>query len=833
MSEVLEKHGLVKVNESEASIKEHLSGPALCSLQPAGPVYADAMVKLRQATGDYRKQAVTISTKVKKWTSVPDNVTEYLDQLGTKSSLLADLPIVFFADKKKGYLPDKMEAALAGLKGLDWPVPLAFRVQYFKEEINNLARFSKVNDILAMCSRISGYFSDVTDEELHGDLELVTVDAMSAALEAMISSTSPDPSGNLTDECKETMKNLGELTSRAAEVGVASLEGDLATLSALLGNAPGIEDQRAAVGKLEKQADDHDYSGILKLMFSSPQWPAILAWGRNAVKGEAADDIAKALSDAFNKIQSSVYLAADKELFESSMSRAFLALVAAGDQGGKTVRAALQRILPGVAGVARCFLVTLDEHVKEICAIGISSGKAPLELKVDMDRVSVAVSDVCNQGFFDFEALIENLGDQVQELVKNTESLAKPVKEISEVRIEAQARKTLFDCVAEALRAVLQARQAAAGANPSKDDTSTVGMVKMWSRINDALAQLSDGPHLFAESMKQFEDSCNLKGIAQASYLEKLHVLKESVTSMLQALAAQGPGDEEAEKLTKAAAHKVLQMRHEMMQMCSWSATPVFDRTCIAFISDTVALICESSGEVLKLSFAANGYHAREELASAFETVTDWDKCKPMIDFFVPCGLTELVMAKINKMRGILAPAQEEHFKKKAEEFEHLVQKLSTMLAEEPEPIGLTVFAEKLTQKSVVQIKETRAQAKSLQSSLSTQSISLLKDYKNLVRVIDVAKNQTFKWGLAKFAMHAQIRFETDVGKSLRSKLKGVWEMESLGEGVVAYLGSEACDLIKGILDIDKPNKDKKNKKKPIAAAQAAEGAPAKSRRKM
>ena len=129
-----------------------------------------------------------------------------------------------------------------------------------------------------MCSRISGYFSDVTDEELHGDLELVTVDAMSAALEAMISSTSPDPSGNLTDECKETMKNLGELTSRAAEVGVASLEGDLATLSALLGNAPGIEDQRAAVGKLEKQADDHDYSGILKLMSSSPQWPAILAW---------------------------------------------------------------------------------------------------------------------------------------------------------------------------------------------------------------------------------------------------------------------------------------------------------------------------------------------------------------------------------------------------------------------------------------------------------------------------------------------------------------------------------------------------------------------------
>ena len=155
------------------------------------------------------------------------------------------------------------------------------------------------------------------------------------------------------------------------------------------------------------------------------------------------------------------------------------------------------------------------------------------------------------------------------------------------------------------------------------------------------------------------------------------------------------------------------------------------------------------------------------------------------------------------------------------------------MLAEEPEPIGLTAFAEKLTQKSVVQIKETRAQAKSLQSSLSTQSISLLKDYKNLVRVIDVAKNQTFKWGLAKFAMHAQIRFETDVGKSLRSKLKGVWEMESLGEGVVAYLGSEACDLIKGILDIDKPNKDKKNKKKPIAAAQAAEGDPAKSRRQV
>ena len=81
--------------------------------------------------------------------------------------------------------------------------------------------------------------------------------------------------------------------------------------------------------------------------------------------------------------------------------------------------------------------------------------------------------------------------------------------------------------------------------------------------------------------------------------------------------------------MTKAAAHKVLQMRHEMMQMSTWSATPVFDRTCIAFISDTVALICESSGEVLKLSFAANGYHAREELTSAFETVTDWTSASP------------------------------------------------------------------------------------------------------------------------------------------------------------------------------------------------------------
>ena len=160
------------------------------------------------------------------------------------------------------------------------------------------------------------------------------------------------------------------------------------------------------------------------------------------------------------------------------------------------------------------------------------------------------------------------------------------------------------------------------------------------------------------------------------------------------------------------------------------------------------------------------------------------------------------------------------------EKLHALVGKLRGLLLDESVPLSMEECQSSMTQSHVRDIKAARADVKAHQESLDVKLISKIPDYDKVSQSMDLAKHQTFKWGLGKFAVNPEIRFQTDVGKKLRAKLQDVWAMESLDSAVVEYMGQEACDLIKDILSVDKKDAGKKAVDKKDAGKKGKGAAP-------
>jgi len=807
VEEVLGKHGLPQIQEREDTVKALLAAAPLDSVSVEATAYSTALQKVRQTAAEFNRKVVALRAKVKKWTDQPRELDEYMEAMFTRSQMAVNLGVVFTLDKKKGFLPDKMEATLAELEKAQWVVPLALRALYFRELVCDLVRFGKVEEAVKVCCVTTGYMSDV---EQRDDVERLTIDTLGNALLALISRVKPD----ITDDCRQNLVLIKELAAgMASTVGIDAVVDDSKLLATLL-EQPGVPATQPVADKLQAIEGDDGYAGVLKPMFASEQWKQVLKWASAPAATDDIRNVCQSLREAFDRIQTKVFSAADREQLEQSVAKAFAAMAA----GSHLARTTLVVVLPGLVTVARACSMQLEERIDRVCEICLEPGITPLDMKVNIEREAVSFEDVLNKTLPDLQALVEELGDPVSSAVDRVVVIAESLQDMADVAAQTRRRKCLFERVMEAARGYIMAQRAGEADLAGAGAESPSKMVATWSRIKDAEAKIA-GPRSFINNLKKLETACGLDARGSELYKQELEGFRKLVRALADIFLTQDSPD--AQGSLEAAAKAVKDGRHKVMQASAWSASPAFDRSCVEFAAGSFSAVCVSSTAVEKMRAEPDSYEQLSGLDSKFETFTSWDSSKPMLGFLLEGDVVDKVVEKVMDMVSVMAPVQQAHDKSTAERFKSLVDKMSDLMVDETKgPVPLERFPGLLTQKSIKAIKTLRAEAKAVQASMRKASADMLPDHGDLLKTIEMAKFQTFKWGLAKFMTCPDIKLQTDAGRSLRSKLGEVWGMESLDDGVAAYLGKENCAAIKELIQFDK----KFDKKEKAKASKCQEG---------
>ena len=119
----------------------------------------------------------------------------------------------------------------------------------------------------------------------------------------------------------------------------------------------------------------------------------------------------------------------------------------------------------------------------------------------------------------------------------------------------------------------------------------------------------------------------------------------------------------------------------------------------------------------------------------------------------------------------------------------------------------ISEFNDAFTNKGLAAVKLGRIQLKQMFDGMSEGAKQKAKDVQD---VLDTAKFQSFKFGVAKFMNHAGIKALTKEGVALRQNLQDIWKMDSLDDSFRKYLGESDVEAVQAMLKFTKDNKSKK-----------------------
>ena len=820
VEEVLAQHGLDKIRQLEASIAEAMSTPCFDVMNFCPAQHNDACAKLLSIAKEHHKAASALATKVSKWTLKPDGVQSFTGKLKNVSLVVSQAATVFMLDKRKGFHPDKMEQSLAALEEIGYTPPVAFRTMYFAEHLCELGRFYKTDDIVnfanASATSTTGYWADLVADGRWSEVEGIITDNLADFFANLVGKTKP----KISDACKEIITCIADLAGRRNEFGVPAIVQDLSHLATALGwGGPTFAAQRQARQWLRERAHDREnYTGILKVTFAENQWQVILDWCAACGPGEEVQLVVEQLSASFDKLQAQPFLSEDKRELEENLKKAFAAVVTASDEGQRHARSYLLRLLPGLLCLARANAEQLNTPVAEVCAAceppASGSGEAPLRASVKVNRAVMEYNDIMNRCDFDLAPLMRDLGTEIENKIASG-ALKGPVDDFSDLAREIRDKTHLFVSVVNAAKAhlvtskTLPAERAAEMTAPLLVDSQTLepDIVDLWCKVTQAKVA-SSVPEEVCAALTSLESRLGLQSACAEAYQAKLGCLKQSALALADAFLQSMPDSEKKiEEDIQAAAKQVRDQKHETMQACTWSATPAYDRSCIELVSDVFSVVCVAAPEILHADAQGATYTPTDLVDAAFASMTNLEKTKPLLSFVFEQAMLDKLMEKVLAVNGKLVPLQASHDMEFATKLTAQLGKLHGMLvAEDPrEPIAITDFHSELSQKDVRAIKELRAQSKETLKSMSKRMVdasgALVLECETAT---ELAKCQTFKWGLAQFLSKAEIKFQTEVGRTLRAKLKEVWEMDSLDAGVLEYLGKDVRVMVKDIIGMDK-----------------------------
>ena len=108
-------------------------------------------------------------------------------------------------------------------------------------------------------------------------------------------------------------------------------------------------------------------------------------------------------------------------------------------------------------------------------------------------------------------------------------------------------------------------------------------------------------------------------------------------------------------------------------------------------------------------------------------------------------------------------------------------------------PIAMKELEPKLKRGTIELLKKSRGEAKEVIDLLQNAGVPE-EEFKQDVDLVRLCKHQCFKWGIARFAAHAQICMMTQQGVDLRKSLKEVWDFGFQDQGLHGVLGEGGPD---------------------------------------
>ena len=141
-------------------------------------------------------------------------------------------------------------------------------------------------------------------------------------------------------------------------------------------------------------------------------------------------------------------------------------------------------------------------------------------------------------------------------------------------------------------------------------------------------------------------------------------------------------------------------------------------------------------------------------------------------------------------VRSVAIPHHEKVVIASVSRAKDLVQNLSGVLVEEPEPIKMAAFFPQLSKQAAAKMKELGAKLKEEQGLELDPALKSTAD-----EILLRSRQQLIKWGLSKFLTFESIRLPTPAGKQLRKSLQVLWAQHLCDEDFQKYLGTDVDEM--------------------------------------
>ena len=768
--EILEKHGAPAIISKISSFKQKLSGDAFVS-PLGGPKFVTAMPELKALAFTAQKSAVALDIKVKKWSLIPERVKELTSKLREQTTVMLDVSRAFLPDKRGGQ-PDKMLNLLTEISNLGWSVPLAFQGMYLREQVLDHLRFHQIDDIVALCNLQDGFFSGLSDK---GVAECAIIELVSQVMQIMHCGL-PVP---LDDAAKEAIDRMATFAGKLADLGqLSSAQQDLRLLAtALQYENTDAAQQQQAWEEITSLADKSDaYYGVLKGVLAEKEKLSVLEdWVCRGAQVDREHGVLGALEEAFGGVNKGRLADRDSTALLNALYSALLVL-AANDKS--KIAGGVHRILAALAELMRGLPSKVDQLIVQACTIGVEAGAGALG---KLDAVGVEASGMlCDVPLHEVSGKLTK--DELARLQMHSK-VAMALSAMDSLHESATPMVRVFRDLVNVLTKHLKSTE-----SPEENCDSSIleGMAQIKERCLNAPAMSQAARHSLAE----FEKAMSLNSRGSKLYKTKMVPFKAAVAALVDSFGTSAPG--EGESVVQDVKLKV----HPMMQAAMWSDTPDFDRSCVSFAAEVMAVIVEQAPTIRdpqshgKRIFPAS-------LRAAFGQLAQLDTCKPKLQWLLESSAADKFLDNAKDMQKLWESEQEAQASNLLKDLRSSLAALSALLVEEAEGASLMGFADKLSQPKADKIKQLRQKIKELQGEMNSETHD---SFPTLDKTLELAKHQSFKWGVARFVAHPEIRVVSSTGNMLRKNLADIWSLESMDTSFKAYLGKAAEQEVEEIL---------------------------------
>ena len=167
----------------------------------------------------------------------------------------------------------------------------------------------------------------------------------------------------------------------------------------------------------------------------------------------------------------------------------------------------------------------------------------------------------------------------------------------------------------------------------------------------------------------------------------------------------------------EAVVRSLKDQEHKANQVSAWSSTPQFDRASVSCAVSVIGSICLHSKSILRLHAEPDVDVAVDgNLKNVLDQRGDLDTTKPKLVWALGEELAAEFITHAMLVRSVAIPQHEKMVLASVSRAKDLMQNLSDVLVEEPEPIKMTAFYPQLSKQTASKMKELRAKLKEEQA---------------------------------------------------------------------------------------------------------------------